>query len=148
MASHKTLKGVVRNLAESFASLTNYCQGDYVMGHIVSTAWQTRARELRVDLLSGQVYPSPLVVPPVRESIRHYVQWFPKLVLSSRSDMKFVSSAELLVTVDPDTIRPYGTSGLQESPFTCTVRILDDHGKQYSHTVSNWWYPEEAPSLQ
>lgn len=38
MPSHKTLKSVVRGLAESFTSLMNYWGDDYVMGHVVYAA--------------------------------------------------------------------------------------------------------------
>ena len=54
MASHKTLKSVVRNFAESFASLSNHRGDDYVMGHLVYAAWETKGRRCRVDLLIRQ----------------------------------------------------------------------------------------------
>ena len=62
----------------------------------------------------------------------------------SNSDLEFVTEAELLVSVDPSTRRPHGDSEFYESPFTCTVRIVDDRGKVYSHRIQDWWYPEKT----
>lgn len=142
MATHKTLKSVVRSVAESFTSLMNYRDDDYVMGHVVRAAWRTNATEFRVDLLTGATDSSPLLVPPVRDSVAGYVQWLPDTVQRSNSDLKFISEAELIVSVDPEVRRPHRVSGSYESPFTCTVRLVDDRGKVYSHRISDWWYPE------
>jgi hypothetical protein len=144
MATHKTLKSVVRNLAESFISLMNYRGDDYVLGHVVFAAWQSGGTGFRADLLTGAVDVSPLLVPTVRDSVASYVKWLPEMVRRSNSDPSFVAEAELLVTVDPHTRRTHGTSGFFESPFTCTVWIVDDRGKEYSHRISGWWYPERA----
>jgi len=145
MPSHKRLKSVVASLAQSFTSLMNYRGDDYVMGHIVHAAWSTGATRLRVDLRSGATDPSPLLVPEVRDSLARYVRWFPDLVHRSGSSLSFVREAELLVTVDPTARRPYGREGFQESPFTCSVRLLDDRGKEYLHEIRDWWYPEKVP---
>jgi hypothetical protein len=145
MASHKTLKSVVRSMAESFTSLMNYRNDDYVMGHLVYAAWKTGGNECRVDLLTGLTNSSPLLIPPVRDSIASYVSRFPKIVKNSNSDMRFVTAAELLITIDPNTRRPCKDSVYQESPYTCSVCITDDRGKQYLHSISGWWFPERMP---
>ena len=144
MASHKRLKGVVRSLAESFTSLMNYRDGDYIMGHVVLAAWSTGARELRVDLLTGATDSSELLTPTVMDSVRSYVSGLPDLVSRSNSDPRFISEAELSISVEPTIRRPHGDSGLYESPYTCTVRMTDDHGKVYSHRVDGWWFPERT----
>jgi len=143
--SHKALKGVVRNIVESFTSLMNYLGDDYVMCHIVSAAWSTAATELHVDLLTGETGPSPLLVLPVRESVAGYVKDFPDLLHRSRSDIEFVASAQLSVVVDPTSRRQYRLTELYESPFTCSSRIVDDRGKLYEYELSSWWYPEQPP---
>ena len=145
MASHKTLKSVATSLAQAFTSLMNYRADDYVMGHVVYAAWSTRATDLELDLLSGVAAPSALLVAPVRDSLASYVRWFPDLVRRSNSTLQFVKEARLSVTVDPTTRRPHGGSRFFESPFTCTVRIVDDRGKVYSHMIADWWYPERTP---
>ena len=145
MASHKTLKSVVRSMAESFTSLMNYSGDDYVMGHIVYSAWKTGGREIFVDLLSGKTNQSPLFVSIVQESVSRYIEWFPELVQSSNSDMAFIASAELRLTVDPTKRRAHAGSSFQESPFVCRVIIIDDHDKSYTHEIEGWWYPEKLP---
>lgn len=145
MPSHKTLKSVARSVAESFASLMNYRDDDYVLGHIVYAAWSTGATRLRVDLLDGTVESSGLLTEPVAASIRYYVESFPDLVVRSKSDMRFVGAAELEVEVDPAKRGVRMASGFEESPYRCTVRIVDDRGKVHAHRVSGWWYPEKVP---
>jgi len=145
MSSHKTLKSVVRSMVDSFTSLMNYSGDDYVMGHIVYASWATGGTELRVDLVTGKVTRSPLLVPLVQDAVARYVEWFPAMVQNSNSDMQFVAAAELLVAVDPSRRRNLVGTSFQESPFRCSVRITDDRGKVYTHEVNEWWYPEKAP---
>jgi hypothetical protein len=147
MPSHKTLKSVVVSLAQSFTSLMNYCGDDYVLGHIVYAAWSTGATGLRVNLLSGATESSPLLMPEVRQSVASYVRVLPTIVQKSNSSMDFITEAELVVTVDPKTRRPCGHGPFLASPFTCTVRVVDDRGKVYTHEISDWWYPEKAPPI-
>ena len=142
MPSHKVLKSVVRSLAESFTSLMNYYDDDYVMGHIVRAAWLTGGTEFHMNLLMGNVSESSLLVKPVADSVGRIVGWFPDIVSRSRSSMEFITSAELTITLDPIKRRQRGVTSYLESPYICTVRIIDDRGKIYSHTISDWWYPE------
>jgi hypothetical protein len=144
VASHKTLKSVVRSIAESFTSLMNCGDDDYVMGHVVHASWRTGARELRVNLLTGDTDSSPLLVPEVMSSVASHVKWLPEIVHRSNSSLAFVAEAELVVSVDPSVRRRHGDSEFFESPFTCTVRIVDDRGKEYLHRISDWWYPERV----
>ena len=148
MASHKALKSVVRGVAESFTSLMNYAGDDYVMGHVVHTAWATGATEFRVDLLSGKTDDSPLLAGHVGDAVRRQVEWLPDLIRRSKADLDFVTKAELVVTVDPIIRRPLHGSAFYESPYTCTVRIIDDRGKEYSHCIRDWWYPEKVPAIE
>src|SRR5262245_46278577 len=131
MPSHKALNSVVTSLAQSFTSLMNYYGDDYVMGHVVSAAWSSGSTGFHVDLLSGATDSSPLLVPQVRDSVTRYAEWFPDMVRRSNSSMEFVVEAKLVVTVDPTKRRPCGHAGFLESPFTCSVRIIDDRGKVY-----------------
>jgi hypothetical protein len=142
MPSHKVLKGIVRSFVESFASSMNYSEDDYVMGHIVEAARRTGATELRVNILTGQLSSSPLAVRPVKASIERRVSYFPQFVAGSSSSMEFITAAEMVITVDPTKNRPVPGSKYLESPFTCTLSIVDDRGKVYSYTLSDWWYPE------
>jgi hypothetical protein len=145
MPSHKTLKSVVASLAQSFTSLMNYDVDDYVLGCIVSTAWETGATGFRVDLLSGKTDGAPELLPHARGTASKYGPWLRDMVRSSGSSMEFVAEAELDVSVDPARRRPSEHAGRFESPYSCTVRILDDRGRTYRHEIQGWWYPEKPP---
>jgi hypothetical protein len=126
----------------------NYSGDDYVMGHILQAAWATGGDSLRVDLLSGEVDPSPLAIPVVVASLAHYVDRLPGLVVRSNSDMSFVQAADMVITVDPGTRRPSTSNALlMESPYTCAVRICDDRGTLYEHLICDWWYAENPPGV-
>jgi len=149
MPSRKVLKSVAHSVAESFASLMNYWGDDYVMGHIVKASWQTGATTLNIDLLSTTLPDSRLLVDPVRQSVTRYMEWFPQLVSSSGSTMAIVRQAKLTISVTPTSRRPTRAgSNLFESPFVCTATLVDDRGREYSHSISGWWYPETPPSTE
>ena len=59
--------------------------------------------------------------------------------------MEFVAEAELNVSVDPAARRPSEHAGLCESPYSCSVRILEDRGRTYQHEIRGWWYPDKPP---
>lgn len=145
MAGRKVLKGVVNNVVHSFVSLMNYAGDDYVMGHVVFAAWATGETEIRVDLLGGQLCASPLITPEVREGLLWRVADFPSLVERAGSDIAYVASAELQVTVDPTRRRALPGTRFLESPFIAKARITDDLGTVYEYELSGWWSPEQPP---
>jgi hypothetical protein len=143
MASHKKLQSVTRSVADSFTSLMNYSANDYVMGHLLRAARTTGMSRLDVDLLSGIASPKGLLVKPVADSVDAYCQDLSSLVARSGSHMAFVRSARLSVEFDISISRPYSRAPhLDESPYTCTVRVEDDRGKIYESELKGWWYPE------
>jgi len=143
MHTRKTLPNVARGIAESFTSLMNYVENDYVLGHIVFAAWMSDEKDLVVDLLSGETSDTKLVTSEVGESIKRYVAWLPDIVARSDSDPELLAKAELRITVGP-AVRPVrAQSKLFESPYTCVVQLVDDRGKSHSHEIQGWWYPEQ-----
>ncbi|MBA4384365.1 MAG: hypothetical protein C0410_06490 [Anaerolinea sp.] len=142
--SHKALKGVAHNFVESFTSLMNYRDNDYVMGHIVHTSWFTGATEIKVDILNGIFQESPLLTNPVKESIKWYINNFKDFVNRSQSNISFVKKAELSIVVKQTNIGEPKRSEFQASPYTCKIFIIDDYGKEYSYEKKDWWYPEKT----
>jgi hypothetical protein len=140
----RSLARVARQVTQSFTSLINPLGEEFVLGHIVAAAWSTAATQLRVDLLTGHADPSPLLVPKVRDCLVRYARHFRSLLDQAGGHLSAVSSAEMLVTVDPTTLRPYGDSGLAESPYTCLTRIVDTDGHLHEYGITGWWYPEPS----
>ncbi len=142
MPKHKVLRSVARSIADSFASLMNYGDNDYVFGHLLNAARASGRSGLRVNLLTGEAEPPELLVAPVRRSVKWYCDDFPGLVARSGSDSRFVQAAELRVSFDLSMSRPTKWSGLAESPYVCEVEITDDRGKLYVGKNEGWWFPE------
>lgn len=143
VASRKVLKSVARSLADSFTSLMNFVEADYVMGHILTAAWTSGRSTLEVNLLSHQASPEELLTDPVQRSICSYCEYFLRLVTSSGSDPAYVAAASVRIQFDlaASTPHPKMTAVLQ-SPYVCTVRLQDDQGKVYESALNGWWYPE------
>ena len=147
MARYKVLRGVANSLAHSFTSLMNYVGNDYVMGHLLRGARNTGEATLTVDVLTGAASPPALLSREVAASIRGYYEWFPKLVVSNKSDMRFIRAARLLVSFDLSKRRPVRNApDLEESPYVCRVEIEDDRGRLWSSEMRDWWYPEPKVS--
>lgn len=156
MARYKVLKSVAHNIGHSFTSLMNYAGDDYVMGHVLRFARQTRRDTLTIDFVSGQARPSELLQAPISEVPSRYTKFFWDLVERHGSDRALVRDASLILRFDIAVERPHRTvPKFAESPFACDVQITDVRGVKYlvAH-FDGWWYPErldappESKSLQ
>jgi hypothetical protein len=149
VAKHKTLQSVVNSFADSFTSLMNYSHTDYVMGHILTAARETGKSRLDVDLLTGHIEPDEFLRESIVSSIAYPCAYFPELVQRSKSDPVFVASARMTIEFDITTEQPVpGARPLKESPFVCTVSVVDDRGKTYEAVRKDWWYPEEISKVR
>lgn len=143
MSSHKRLHSVSHNFSHSFISLMNFINNDYFLGHLLKQARVTKLNRLQIDVLQNKALPEPLLTKEVSSSIEHWNKWFPTLVESSGSSMKFVKSATMTIAFDLNTIKPHSSyNDLTESPFSCEMSIIDDRGKEYKYRHEGWWYPE------
>ena len=100
MARYKVLKGVAHNIGHSFVSLMNYAVDDYVMGHLLRFARQTRRDTLTIDFVSGEAGPSELLQEPISQAPSRYTEFFWDLVQRHGSDRSLVRDASLTVKFD------------------------------------------------
>lgn len=143
MPSRKKLKSVAHNFGDSFLSLLNFVETDYLMGLLLAEMRKTGYQTLRIDILAKQSEPEALVTTQILKSIENYTDWFPKLVEKTGSSMGFVKSAIMTIEFDLTTTRPYPhDTRYIENPFVCTVVITDDHGKDHLSEQKGWWFPE------
>ena len=143
MARYKVLKSVAHSFGHSFTSLLNYWGDNYIMGHLLQSARETRTSTLRLNILSGQAAPDTLLTEPVRQSLDRYCQWFPQLVATHQTSRAVISAAHMSIVFDLTTERPNATSPqFIESPYICRVEIVDDRGKIWSAELRDWWCVE------
>src|SRR5713101_3017416 len=76
MARYKVLKGVAHSIGHSFTSLMNYAGDDYVMGHILRLARETKRDTLTIDFVSGAAGPPELLARPIPDVLSRYIPWF------------------------------------------------------------------------
>jgi len=95
-----------------------------------------------VDILSGRAAPAALLTPTIAAAVARYVDWFPQLVASHRTELRFIRSAGMEIVFDLQVERQVRGTALIESPFVCRVTITDDRGRDWSAEIRDWWYPE------
>ncbi|MDQ3820425.1 MAG: hypothetical protein M3362_22465 [Acidobacteriota bacterium] len=145
---YKVIKSAAHNFGHSFASTLNYREGDYVMSHIARAVLATGARELQVNLLTGEASPPELLPQVVRDAIASRIAWFPDLLSSHGIPMSVVSSATMLLRFMPEKrsdIQYPDAPPTFEFPFVCEVKIVDDRSKQHVGIVNDSWWVEERP---
>ena len=141
MPRYKVLRGVANVLGQSFVSLANYGDGDYVMGHLLARMLVTGDDAFRIDLLAGTAEPRPVLTRPVRQAAEHYAAWFRDLVRSHGSDLRYVRSAGLEVRYDLARVG-WHRSGAPNGTYRCASWIVDDRGREYRWASTGSWYPE------
>ena len=121
----------------------NYAGDDYVMGHLLRVARQTRKDTFKLNLVDGSATPLELLTPEIADVPQWYGKMFWRLIESHGSDRTFVVSAMLVVRFDLSKERPSTRyPELIHSPFDCDLRIVDARGKEHSAHFDGWWAPE------
>lgn len=143
MAKYKTLKSVSHNLGYSFISLMNYYKDDYVLGHIQKQMRLTGLNKMEIDFLANSAKPIELLTEPIQKSIDGYVNWLPRLVKDSKSDLELVKEAKLTIEFDLSKSRvcSFATEYI-ENPYVCVSTVIDNRGKEYRYEFKDWWFPE------
>lgn len=142
MPRTKVLKGVAHNIGSSFTSLMNYSDDDYSLGHVLRFARQSGMNTLKIDLLSGQGSPAPLLKAPISALPEWYSKMFLRLVQSAGSDRELIQSATLTLTYDLQRTQPSPIPGEPQSPYVCDILIVDTSDKHYPARFDGWWFVE------
>ena len=143
--STKVLKGVVRALAESFASSLNRRKGDFVIAHLYRAAQQHRIQDLRfhIDVLHAHGEPRVLAIGPVKEAIDGYTGWLEDLLTRSGSSPSLVTEASLTINMKVSRAEVLGLrlprwiSTPMSTPFRCSSVIRDIRGRSYTHDLTD-----------
>ena len=123
----------------------NYYEDDYILGHIQKQMRLTGLNKLEIDFLNNTTQPNELLTAPIKKSIDRYVSWLPRLVSDSKSDIKMVTDAKLMIEFDLSQSRICSfASEYTENPYICISIITDDRGKEYRYEFRDWWFPEAS----
>ena len=135
MARYKVLKSVAHNLAHSFASVMNYWGGDYVMCHLMRQIKRTKARELRLNLLTRDVGPTDILTRPIIQACDQYAKDFGRLVTTSGAALDMIDSARLTVRT---RLSPQSATEVAKTlvgRVAVSVQVIDDRGRTYQARV-------------
>ena len=135
---YHTIRSVAHNFGQSFVSLTNYLDDDYVIGHLARAAAASRQAELRVDLLTGDAGPAALLTPAVKSSLDWYVAWLPGLLRTEGVPVHSLREAEMRVRFDLSRLASPALARVMV-PFECVVELTDDRGVVHAGTVRDAW---------
>ena len=121
----------------------NFSGNDYFLGHLLKQCRKTGINKIEIDVLNKSARPAALLNSTISKSIGYWNESFPKLVIDSGSSMNFLKSAVMIIEFDLTQERAYQSSkNCIESPFVCTMTIVDDNSKVYKRSHEGWWYPE------
>ena len=142
MPKYKVLDSVAHNICDSFTSSMNYASTDFVMGHLLAAARITGEHDFFIDFVADTASPI-FEEPPLGHVVPFYGKMFWDNVEKQGSARSFVSTARLFVNFDITRSRPNAyNASVDESPFTCTLTLLDNRGIDHSHAAKGWWSPE------
>ena len=126
----------------------NYVDDDYVLGHLLRFARQTRRDKLTIDFVSGQAGPPELLQEPISNVPSHYTKFFWDLVQRHGSDRTLVRDASLALKFDLAVESPVpAVPQVKQTPFICDVHITDVRDVEYRAHFDGWWYPERLHAL-
>lgn len=139
MPKHKVLKSVAHNVADSFVSLMNWGGDDYVMGVLLTNAYDTGVCEYFIDFISG-AHSDVFLKKQLKHVVEHYSKMFWGNIESQGATKEFVKSARLEVSFNLAKTRPvYGSSKSKESPYSCKVMLIDDKAVDHGVVLTGWW---------
>lgn len=145
MARYRVLPSTAHNYAASFISVMNMDRDDYAMCHLLRAARGTGQRELRVNLLTGEVTAGQLEAARISESIAGYCRRFGEHVERSGSALSMISSAELRVVIDWGRVVGYSEAKpVFHARLHAELVIVDDRGKQHVGEAREHWVCHES----
>jgi hypothetical protein len=142
---YKNIKSVAHNVGHSFLSDMNAVgsgsRHTIVPELLFRAAERECVREVRVNLLSGEIQPESVALPEVREAVNHYVRWLTELLASQNVSPSAVTGAVLGIQFDYSRRRQARYQPEMVIPeFACAVEITDDRGEIHRGHPNNWWY--------
>ncbi|MDJ0787532.1 MAG: hypothetical protein QNK05_12045 [Myxococcota bacterium] len=143
---YSRFEDAAHDFGRSFTGTVNLASLDPTMTYLTRYAISSGEPVFRVDLLSGDAAPEPLNAPPVSESVRHYVRWFPRFIAQQGLAFRSIEAASLEVAFDLESVRDPELDGRSLSiDFGCTVRIEDDRGDSHVAAFRDTWHTKAQP---
>ncbi len=97
---------------------------------LFSEARRLNTKRISINLLTCEVYPREVNNERLLQSIGHYSEWFPKMVVSNGSSMEYVKKAVMNIYFRPEDLENNEIE-LYEAKLTVKTVITDDKGKQF-----------------
>jgi hypothetical protein len=141
MTTRRVLRGVVNDLAVSFVGRSNDHSGYWAVGLLRSFADEQGIQEIGFDLLAGDARPQAALTKSVSLG---YAAWMRQHLARIALPLERVTRAELTVefhAYDGTAPPPQITWG---EPFICSVRLVDDRGRNYRRVLSSWCGPHDS----
>jgi hypothetical protein len=122
---YKVIAAMAHNFTQSFVSLTNFVDDQYVIDVLRDVAWQAPDRSLSIDWLPDPPIPSSPVPPIIQKSLTYFREWLPKHLQHH--------------AIPIDALRSFRTIFAYTSRLGLAVRVevLDDRGKLHTRRVTH-----------
>jgi hypothetical protein len=142
---YKNIKSVAHNIGHSFLSDMNAVMSGsrytIVPELLFRASEREHVREVRINLLTGEIQPESIALPEVQEAVGHYVRGLAELLISQNVSLDAVTGAVLVIQFDYSRQRQARYQPEVLIPeFACEVEITDDRGEIHRGHPNNWWY--------
>jgi hypothetical protein len=128
----RDLNGVAAGLAGSFTGRNNDIDGYWALGLLRSFADRHQLKSLRLDLATERTEPDD---PFLARVCQNYRAALARQLAARSIDPSSVQEAEIVVTFDSANFGTTGPAATHGSPFSCSVRIVDDRNQEHRQTV-------------
>jgi hypothetical protein len=137
---HRELLDVAAAVAGSFVSRNNDVNGYWGLGLLRSNADRIGVRALRLDILDRDADANNDAPALVADVYRHFLA---RQLATRKIARGVIMKAEIFVTFDPDAPNT-PSAPTYGAPFSCTVRLTDDRGRQFERVHNGCCAPHDA----
>lgn len=139
MARRSVLKGVASDLLTSFVSRNNDIEGYWAIGKLCRLAKETNVTRIQIDLLRGCLSVPSKAFGSMTSGYRLWVE--------TLAGAKGLLLAECLVDIEFELFSKPGravSGDLAETPFRCSVTLVDDRKGVWGSSMSGICWPHDA----
>ena len=141
MPTHRVLKSVAHDVAQSLVSRNDDLSGYWALGQLLGHVLANRTASIVIDFKCAESTPS-LHESPLSRLPSQWTEVFWRNVNHKKMQRANVANASATVTFDFASGRE-GARGSVEYPVTLQVSIEDDRGRAYSGSADLWCSPHD-----
>lgn len=131
---YKVIKSIAHGFAQSFVSMENFEEGEYVMDLLIIEMLKQDKDSLKIDILSARLAPKCLNSNEITTAVNHYCRkFFPRMSAAHGfADCPFENAT---MSLQFDFLNASACSADAQTvlvPYRCQTEIMDDRGQTHN----------------